>query len=175
MAAFRTINRRRFLQNTALVGAGLVAASAIPSRGFAQSAATGIIISDGQRPTLPYGVQTGDLQGDRAVIWSRANKPSRMMVELSTTECFSDSWTLRGPAATEAGDYTAKMDLTGLPAGQKVHYRVTMVDLNDHKTVSEPALRVHFGLRRPLGELFASSGPVTPRARAGALTSIGAA
>ena len=138
MAKRKLLTRRSLLQNSAIAGTGLAAASVIPSRGFAQSAATGIITSDSARPTLPYGVQTGDLTGDRAVIWSRANKPARMMVELSTKESFADSWTVRGPAAIESGDYTAKMDLTGLPAGQKIHYKVTMVNLADHKVVSEP-------------------------------------
>ncbi|MEM9628308.1 MAG: PhoD-like phosphatase N-terminal domain-containing protein [Pseudomonadota bacterium] len=138
MADRKRLTRRSLLQQSALAGAGLVAATAIPSRGFAQSAATGIITSDKMRPTMPYGVQTGDLLGDRAVLWSRANKPARMMVELSSKESFADSWQLRGPAALESGDYTAKMDLTSLPAGQKIHYKVTMVDLADHKIVSEP-------------------------------------
>ena len=138
MAHRKILTRRSLLQNTAIASAGIAASSVIPSRGFSQSAATGIITSDGQRPTLPYGVQTGDLIGDRSILWARANKPARMMVELSTKESFSDSWTLRGPGALEGSDYTAKIDLTDLPAGQKVHYKVTMVDLNDHKVMSEP-------------------------------------
>jgi alkaline phosphatase D len=116
-----------------------MAGAAVPARAFAAGAATGIISAEGRRPTLPYGVQTGDLQRDRAMLWARASKPARMMVELSTTEGFADSWTLRGPSALEATDYTTKIDLADLPLGQKMHYRVTMVDLDDHKAVSEPA------------------------------------
>jgi len=138
MATKKLITRRSLLQNSALAGVGIAASSVIPSRGFAESAATGIITADSARPTLPYGVQTGDLKGDRAILWSRANKPAHMMVELSTKESFADSWTLRGPGVLEGNDYTTKIDLYDLPRGQKIHYNVTMVDLNDHKVVSEP-------------------------------------
>ena len=140
MARQKILTRRSLLQNSAIAGVGIAASSVIPTRGFAQGAATGIITSDSTRPTLPYGVQTGDLSGDRAILWARANKPARMMVELSTKESFADSWTLRGPGALEGSDYTAKIDLTDLPAGQRVHYKVTMVDLADHKVVSEPTV-----------------------------------
>ncbi|MEZ5932103.1 MAG: alkaline phosphatase D family protein [Alphaproteobacteria bacterium] len=138
MARKTLLTRRTLLRNSALASTAIAASAVIPARGFAQSAATGIITSDGQRPTLPYGVQTGDIRGGRAVLWSRASKPARMMVELATKESFADSWHVRGPAALEASDYTAKMDLTELPAGQKIFYRVTMVDLADHKIASEP-------------------------------------
>jgi alkaline phosphatase D len=134
----RTLTRRSLLRQSALAGGGLMAAQMIPARGFAAGAATGIITSDAARPTLPYGVQTGDLQGDRAILWARASRPSRLMLELSTTERFADSWQIRGPAALEASDYAAKLDLEGLPSGQKVHYRATMVDLADHRIKSEP-------------------------------------
>jgi alkaline phosphatase D len=134
----RTLTRRSLLRQSALAGGGLMAAQMIPARGFAAGAATGIITSDAARPTLSYGVQTGDLQGDRAILWARASRPSRLMLELSTTERFADSWQIRGPAALEASDYAAKLDLEGLPSGQKVHYRATMVDLADHRIKSEP-------------------------------------
>jgi len=119
MADRKLITRRSLLLNSALTGSALIAGSAFPGRGFAQSAATGIITSDSQRPTLPYGVQTGDLRGDRAILWARANKPARMMVELSTTESFSNRWQLRSPAALEATDYATKIDLSGLPLGRR--------------------------------------------------------
>ena len=138
MADRKLLTRRSLLQRSALVGCGFLTSSILPVRAFAANAATGIITGDGQRPTLPYGVQTGDLAGNRAILWARANRPARMMVELSTTESFARRWALRGPAALEATDYAAKMDLADLPLGQKMHYRVTMVDLNDHKLVSEP-------------------------------------
>jgi len=138
MADRKLLTRRSLLRNSALASGGLLASSIMPIRAFAADAAPAIITKAGQRPALPYGVQTGDLAGDRAILWARADRPARMMVELSTTESFARSWTVRGPAALEAKDYAAKIDLADLPLGQKMHYRVSMVDLNDHKLVSEP-------------------------------------
>ena len=43
-----------------------------------------------------------------------------------------------GPAALEATDYTARVDLTGLPAGQRIFYRASFQSLSDLKVSSEP-------------------------------------
>ena len=45
---------------------------------------------------------------------------------------------VRGPAALEDSDFTAKIDLAGLPLGERVFYRVVMVDLADPKLASAP-------------------------------------
>ncbi|MEO1092288.1 MAG: alkaline phosphatase D family protein [Pseudomonadota bacterium] len=90
-----------------------------------------------ERIGLPYGVQTGDVSGDRAILWARADRPGRMMVEWSTTEGFRDPRQLHGPAALEDTDYTAKLDLTGLPADQTIFYRVSFTDLADVNVASE--------------------------------------
>jgi alkaline phosphatase D len=92
------------------------------------------------RPQLPYGVQAGDLSGNQAIVWARADRPARMMVEWATTESFSYPHLVRGPAALEDSDFTARIDLTGLPGGERVFYRVVMIDLADHKLASEPAV-----------------------------------
>jgi alkaline phosphatase D len=97
-----------------------------------------VITSERMRPSLPYGVQTGDLMGDRAILWARADRPARMMVEWATTESFQRAHKRVGPTALEDTDFTTKLDLAGLPLGQQVFYRVTMVDLDDHALVSEP-------------------------------------
>ena len=47
---------------------------------------------------------------------------------------------LRGPAAIETTDFTAKLDLTGLPAGQDIFYRLQWQDLADVNLVSEPTV-----------------------------------
>ncbi|MGH6904236.1 MAG: alkaline phosphatase D family protein, partial [Geminicoccaceae bacterium] len=98
-----------------------------------------VIASERMRPSLPYGVQSGDLARDRAIVWARADRPARMMVEWATTEAFDDVSVTRGPAALEDTDFTAKVDLAGLPLGERIFYRVTMVDLADHGLASAPA------------------------------------
>lgn len=120
-----TISRRR-----AILGAGALAA--FPPRVFAQSAAA-------SRPQLLQGVQSGDVCVDGATIWSRADRPARMMVDYATTESFSDSKRVAGPLATEATDFTSRLRLRGIAPGQTVFYRVTYLDLGDYKTLSEPA------------------------------------
>ncbi|HSA81676.1 MAG TPA: alkaline phosphatase D family protein [Geminicoccaceae bacterium] len=138
LASFATLTRRSLLRRSALAGGGLVAGTLLPARAFPQATAPAVITSEKMRPTLPSGVQTGDLLGDRAVLWARADRPARMMVDWATGESFEGARTLRGPAALEDTDFTAKLDLAGLPPGQKIHYRVTMVDLADPKLSSEP-------------------------------------
>ena len=129
--------RRTLLRCSALAGGALAVDTLLPARGFAQQRAA-VITSDRTRPTLPSGVQSGDLAGDRAILWARADRPARMMVDWATTESFTDAKTVAGPAALEEGDFTAKLDLAGLPAGQKIHYRVRFIDLADHTLASEP-------------------------------------
>ena len=43
-----------------------------------------------------------------------------------------------GPAALEDTDYTARIDLTGLPDGQRISYRVLFQSLSDLRVYSEP-------------------------------------
>jgi alkaline phosphatase D len=139
MALIRPISRRSLLRRGGFAGVGLVAGSLLPTRAFSQSGAPAVITSESIRPSLPYGVQSGDLAGDRAILWARADRPARMMVEWATTESFADARTAAGPAALEDSDLTARLDLAGLPPGQKIHYRIRFVDLADHALASVPA------------------------------------
>jgi alkaline phosphatase D len=132
------LSRRTLLCRSALAGGGLIATGGVLGRALAQQTAPAVITSERMRPSLPYGVQTGDLAGDRAILWARADRPARMLVEWATTEAFDDARLMPGSAALEDTDFTAKMDLAGLPLGQRVFYRVAMVDLADHKLVSKP-------------------------------------
>ena len=131
------LTRRALLGGSVFAGTGLVAATRLRGRALAQNAPA-VITSERMRPGLPYGVQSGDLAGDRAIIWARADRPARMMVEWATTESFADARVVRGPAALEDGDFTAKIDLAGLPLGERVFYRVVMVCLADPELASEP-------------------------------------
>ena len=102
----------------------------------ANAAAPAIIQNN--RPAMPQGVAAGDVTPDRALIWSRADRPARMVVEYSTTEKFDDVMRRVGPAALEPTDYTTRVVLTGLPPGQRIFYRVLFQDLSDLKTWSAP-------------------------------------
>ena len=76
------------------------------------------------RPLITSGIQSGDVSANSAVIWARADRPARMQVECSTLESFK---TIIGSASADAlpdSDFTAKLLLDGLPAGQDIFYRV---------------------------------------------------
>ena len=77
---------------------------------------------------------------DSGIIWARADHPARLLVEVATSESFANARRLRGPAAIEASDFTAKMDLTDLPAGQDIFYRLQWQDLAEVNLLSEPTV-----------------------------------
>src|SRR5215470_10730940 len=98
------LSRRSFLR-----ASGLVAGVALGSRATRAlgQAAPAVVTADGARPAVPYGVQSGDVLGDRAIVWSRSDRPARMVVEWATSESFASSQRVIGPAAIEASDFTA--------------------------------------------------------------------
>src|SRR5690348_5869558 len=65
------LGRRRVMQ---AVGAGLLLPGLAPA----------VIASVKDRPQLTDGTQSGDLLGDRAIVWSRCDRPARMVVEWDT-------------------------------------------------------------------------------------------
>ena len=116
--------RRRLLIASALAGGGGLASV------LATAQAPAVVTSDRQRPTFPSGVQSGDVLADRGIVWARSDRAARMWVEWSTTSSFAQVNKLRGPYALEATDFSARIDLTGLPAGQDIFYRVQWEDLS---------------------------------------------
>src|SRR5205814_4537580 len=91
--------------------------------------APAVVTTDRMRPAITYGVQSGDVTSDRAIVWSRTDRPARLLVEWATRASFRDATRVAGPAALAESDFTARVDLTGLPAGQQIFYRVLVEDL----------------------------------------------
>src|SRR6185436_3451125 len=120
------MDRREFLT----LAAGAVAA-------WQQDRAPGIITRDEARPGMPCGVATGDVTAGQAIVWSRCDRPARLIVEYSTTSSFAGARRIVGPAALEATDFTARVDLTDLPPGQRISYRASFQDLSDLRRFSE--------------------------------------
>src|SRR5262245_3656370 len=133
----RRVNRRTFLAGAAALGGAVIAGRRFPL--WAQTTAPGVITPHKMRPAIAHGVQSGDVLADRAIVWSRTDRPARMIVEYSTTESFRDARRIVGPAALADSDFTARVDLTNLPGGQDIFYRVQFQDLSDLKISSEPA------------------------------------
>jgi alkaline phosphatase D len=94
----------------------------------------------GDAPLMEQGIQIGDLAPGRAIVWSRADRPSRMMVEYAYNQQFTDAVTVRGPYAMAETDYTARQDLAGLPDGKDVYVKVWFEDLTNARNKSEPVL-----------------------------------
>ncbi len=152
------MDRRRFLNASALVGG---ASLLLPTAVRAQAPA--LITRDSMRPQLPHGVQSGDPLADAAVIWTRSDRPARMWLEWSTTASFANAQQLRGPHLLEDSDFTGRIDLRGLPAGQEIFYRVQLQDLHNERVMSD-SVQGHLRLpaaagTRPLRDVrFAWSG-----------------
>jgi alkaline phosphatase D len=125
MSASGRVTRRRFVQ----ASLGALGAGCAPA-----------ILRSQSRPALPQGVAAGDVTNGRAVVWSRTDRPARMIVEYATTEKFESGWKRTGPAALESTDFTSRVVLTDLPPDQRIFYRVTYQDLSDLKSVSEPQI-----------------------------------
>ena len=106
----------------------------------AQSGAPAIVKSDAARPAIPQGVAVGDVTAGRAVVWSRTDRPARMLVEYSTSDRFENVLRRTGPAALDSTDFTARLVLTDLPANQRIFYRVSFQDLTDLRAFSAPEL-----------------------------------
>ncbi|HYQ02540.1 MAG TPA: alkaline phosphatase D family protein [Polyangiaceae bacterium] len=76
------------------------------------------------RPELTHGVQAGDVQAGRALVWARSSEPALMQVEWATTSDFGHARRVVGPRVGAASDHTGLVALADLPAGQTIHYRV---------------------------------------------------
>ena len=69
------ISRRRFVSTVSAAALGNIA---MP---YLSRAA--------DRPLITHGVQSGDVSTDSGVVWARTDRPSQMLVEVSTTESFA--------------------------------------------------------------------------------------
>lgn len=123
-----SLNRRQFLRAGTAAGVSLAA--------FPGSAPAFLR----SRPQLTHGIQSGDVTADAGIVWARADRPSRMLVDVATTPRFNHARTLRGPILTPDHDLAGKVLVEDLPAGQQIFYRVTLEDLYSHKARSEPAV-----------------------------------
>jgi alkaline phosphatase D len=127
-------SRRRFLkQSAAAWGLAATGLSGILATRSAPAA-----LAD--RPVVDQGLQIGDVLGDRAIVWSRTDRPSRLIVEWDTTDSFANARRVAGPHALEVTDFVARVDLTGLPRGQDIFVRALFESVDSGAATSEPLL-----------------------------------
>jgi alkaline phosphatase D len=123
------VRRRTFLH---VVGGGL----ALAARPFAQAPA--IVTSNRSRPQIDFGVSAGLSGSNRAVVWAHVDRPSRMVVEYTTTSSAAGTRRVRGSVATPETGLTACAEIGDLRPGQEITYRVHFEDLDGGRTLSAP-------------------------------------
>lgn len=117
---------RRHILKGALAAAG--AAAVAPAIAAAAHAArpSGVALVR-NRLALPSGIATGDVTADSGVLWSRASGPGRLVASLLAVDDDGSPLrggrafqrVLRGTAASDATDFTSKINATHLPAGTR--------------------------------------------------------
>ncbi len=125
--------RRQVLRG---VAAGAVGALVARPTLFGQ--APGLVTAAGVQPVVTDGVASTIVGDDAAVIWARADRAARMIVEYDTSDSFRNARRVIGPSALEGRDFTARVHLTDLPRGQRVFYRVSFQDLADIRRIGQP-------------------------------------
>ncbi|HEY1475395.1 MAG TPA: alkaline phosphatase D family protein [Pseudolabrys sp.] len=130
LRAGRAPTRRRFLTTIASAAAG-TALGGLAAPAFSRLA---------ERPVITHGVQSGDVSAESGIVWARADRPARMLIETATTESFKD---IRNAAYVDAlpeSDFTAKALIEDLPAGQDIFYRLRFQDLSSPNVIGEPVV-----------------------------------
>ena len=128
-------SRRRFLQTSMATAAGVV----LP-RWTLTNRAPAIVTADSERPQALQGVQFGDPSNGSVVVWSRSDRPSRLLVEWSYDEQFQEAHRIVGPHVLDVTDFTARQDIDGLEAGCDVFVRVSFQSLTNDRALSEPVV-----------------------------------
>lgn len=145
----KQLSRRGFLT---VSGLSVAAAAGVASQAAAQaqssagsSFGSSLGSSSGvpllpKRPVISHGVASGEMTTSGAVIWTRADRPARMVVEAATDKSFKNARVFRGSAPlTSATDGTGRLRISGMPAGRDIHYRVFLEDMHTGLR-SEPTL-----------------------------------
>ena len=115
------LSRRQLLAASTVAGASL----AVPG-----VAAAGPNLVRRDRAAVPSGIASADVTPNSAVVWSRADRPGRLVVQLTSHGRFDKAICLRGPKTDTADDFTARLPLRGLRPGQRYDYRLGFEDAN---------------------------------------------
>jgi alkaline phosphatase D len=129
-------SRRRFLK----AGVASAAAAAALPKWILTKGAPAIVAAESERPQALQGLHLGDPSNGSVVVWSRSDRPARMLVEWSYDEQFHNAQQLVGPYALDTTDYTARQGLEGLEPGSDVFVRVTFQSLKNDRAISEPVI-----------------------------------
>jgi alkaline phosphatase D len=126
-------SRRQFLRTGVATTAGVV----LPVWGITNRAPA-VIAAESERPQALQGLHLGDPSDGSVVVWSRCDRPARMIVEWSADEQFHDVQRIIGPHALDVTDFTARQVIEGLEPGSDVFVRVFFQNLTNDRALSEP-------------------------------------
>lgn len=125
-----SMTRRSFLAGTAAtLGTATLGALAAPP-----------VSRAADRPRVTHGLQSGDVSSDAGVVWARADRPARMLLDVATTDTFKDVRYTGFVDALPETDFTAKILVEGLPSGQEIFYRVRFQNLSSPTITGEPVV-----------------------------------
>ncbi|MGQ2904045.1 MAG: alkaline phosphatase D family protein [Neoaquamicrobium sediminum] len=124
-----SLNRRRLLKSAGATAVLAASGLAMPALSRASS-----------RPAFTHGVQSGDVDTSSGMIWTRTDRPSRVMFEVSTTESFANPKRLAPLDVLPDSDFAVKRLLEDLPSDQEIFYRMVAADLSDTNAMSEPVI-----------------------------------
>lgn len=115
---------RRSLLATGTAAAGMLAMPAI--------------LRAASAPAFTHGVQSGDAHAAGGMVWTRVDRPSRVLLEVSTTESFASPRRVAMLDALPDTDMAVKCAIEGIGADQQVFYRFTPYDLSDINSAGQP-------------------------------------
>ncbi|MDX6250175.1 MAG: alkaline phosphatase [Kribbellaceae bacterium] len=137
------LSRRQLLQATAATSAA-IAVPALPAVASVRR----------DRPALTSGIASGDVTSNSAVVWSRTDRPGRLVVDLTSHGRFDRAIRLRGPVTSADDDFTAQLPLRGLRPGQRYDYRIGFEDSSGRVGETADGSFSTPGRNRPLSFVF---------------------
>ena len=114
-------------------------------------------------------MQSGDVDASSGMIWTRVDRPARVLMEYDTTGRFADPTRLAPLDALPESDFAVKRLLAGLPPDQDIFYRFVAEDLSSPNRALRGPDRRSAPPRRP-AETSASPGLAIPPDKASAST-----
>ena len=87
-----------------------------------------------ETPKQPFGIMSGEVTNDSAVIWGRSDIDSRMIVEWDTDARFKNPRMIQGPLANALSDWTARCFLQGLPSASDLFFQVSFENAGGRRT-----------------------------------------
>ncbi len=112
---------RRALLKTAAASAAITAIGGVARPSLSRAP---------DRVQITHGVQSGDVCVDSGVVWARADRPARMLVEVATTDSFRHIRSAVFVDALPESDFTAKALIEDLPPDQDIFYRISFQELS---------------------------------------------